>query len=425
MKVLFLARQLPAPADNGERIRTAALLTELARRVSVHLVAFEELPGAPRRGVATRATEGIPGLAGVTAVVRPSRSKRAAQIRALVGSRSYSMQMHVSSSFVDQARRVAAAFRPDVVHCDALQLADAALDLPGMMLRVIAPHNVESLLMRRMADTARSPLRRVLYAREAGHLERWERAQLQRFDVCATVSGEESGFYSSLGVETVTIPNGVAAHPPPPERCRLECGEGLRLLFVGSGDHEPNRVGLRWFVTDVLPRLELAVQPRLTVVGGHWEWLTHPQCDVVGRVPLVGPYYDRHHAAVVPLLSGGGSRLKVAEALAKGIPLVGTSFGLEGYRLQPGVHALIGDDREALVSEITRLDELLRTRVDEVQRMVTAGYAHVRGFFWAEIGRRLVETYQAALPRKGEVDHGDSAPTLAAAQTLPSQPLLG
>ena len=48
MRVLFLARQLPAPTDNGERIRTAALLTELTRRVSVHLVAFEQLPGAPQ-----------------------------------------------------------------------------------------------------------------------------------------------------------------------------------------------------------------------------------------------------------------------------------------------------------------------------------------------------------------------------------------
>ena len=349
-------------------------------------------------------------MAGITTVVTPSRSKRAAQLRALVSSSSYSMQMHVSASFVDQSQRAAATFRPDIVHCDALQLADAALALPPAMVRVIAPHNAESLLMRRMADTARSPLRHLLYARESRHLERWERARLQRFDLCATVSDEEAGLYSSLGVETVTIPNGVAAHAAPASRARLGPGEGLRLLFVGSGDYEPNRVGLRWFVTEVLSRLQLAVQPRLTVVGGHWEWLTHPQCDVVGHVPVVDPYYDRHHAALVPLLSGGGSRLKVAEALAKGIPLVGTSVGLEGYRLQPGVHALIGDDAEAFGSEITRLDALLRTRVDEVQRIAMAGYARAREFFWDEIGLRLVETYQAALTRKSGAGNGDSAP---------------
>jgi polysaccharide biosynthesis protein PslH len=410
MKVLFLARQFPAPADNGERIRTAALLTELTRRASVHLVAFEQLPGAPRRALGPAATECIPGVAGVTRVVTPSRSKRAAQLKALVSSSSYSMQMHVSASFVAQSKRAAATFRPDIVHCDALQLADAALALPAALVRVIAPHNAESLLMRRMADTARSPLRHLLYGREARHLERWERARLQKFDVCATVSDEEASLYSSLGVETVTIPNGVAAHAAPASRGRLEPEEGLRLLFVGSGDHEPNRVGLRWFVTDVLPRLRLAVQPSLTVVGGHWEWLTHPQCHVVGHVPVVDPYYDRHHAALVPLLSGGGSRLKVAEALAKGTPLVGTSVGLEGYRLQPGVHALIGDHAEALASEITRLDDLLRTRVDEVQRIVMAGYTRVREFFWDEIGLRLIETYQGALTRKSDAGNGESAP---------------
>jgi glycosyltransferase involved in cell wall biosynthesis len=120
----------------------------------------------------------------------------------------------------------------------------------------------------------------------------------------------------------------------------------------------------------------------------------------VGHVASLEKYYEDQHAAIVPLLAGGGSRLKVAEALAKGLPLVGTSIGLEGYPLEPGVHALIGDTPEAIASHIRWLDQALRNEPRAVDNLVTAGFGFVRQYFWEKIGSQMVEQYEEAVARR-------------------------
>lgn len=401
MRVLFLARQPPVPLDNGGRIRAQALAAELSAIARLHFIAFDGSVGSdlPCESEAT-VSAALPRAEAVTMVPRPKATKRRAQLQTWLGGNSYGLRLHTSRAMTRALADAMDKFKPDLVHCNSMLLGDFARIVPRSVVRTIAPENVESVLMRRIADTTDTQLRRSLYAREAKLLERWEAAHLARFDLCLGVSEQDARSFARMGANAVCVPNGVARHPTPRSVSALGDDEPLRLLFVGNGAWEPNRMGMRWFVDRVLPALRCRVPPNVTVVGADWGWLRHPLCTTVGRVPSLDTYYASHHVALVPLRSGGGSRLKVAEALAKGVPVLGTSVGLEGYPLEPGIHALFADAAKDFAAQIQLLDERFRHDPQAVDRQIAAGFRLVQQFFWDEIGARLADVYADAIARK-------------------------
>jgi glycosyltransferase involved in cell wall biosynthesis len=405
VRILFLARQPPVPLDSGGRIRTHGLASELSAVTCLHFLAFDAQPGTdlPRESEATVA-EALPDAEAVTLVPNPQVAKRRSQLQAMVGTRSYGFQQHTSRAMAETLLEVTGRFKPDLLHCDSLLLGNIALLAPASVVRAIAPHNVESVLMQRIADTTDTAVRRRLYTREAKLLRRWEAAHLADFDLCVGASEEDARWFAAMGVNAVCAPNGVARHPAPPPAVPLQADEPLKMLFVGNGAWEPNRIGIAWFVRDVLPALQCRVPPQLTLVGSDWEWVHHPLCTTVGHVASLDAYYASHHVALVPLLSGGGSRLKVAEALAKGLPLLGTTVGLEGYPLERGVQALFGDTPAEFVAHIQWLDEKLRADTGAIDRQIAAGFRLVQQFFWDEIGARMAEAYAASITRKRRQD---------------------
>lgn len=404
MRVLFLARQPPVPLDNGGRIRTHALAAELSAATHLHFLAFDAQPGSGLPSVSESVVAAaLPNAEAVTLVPHPRARKRRLQLQTALGGRSYGFQAHSSKPLAKRLSEVIGSFEPDLLHCDSLLLGDLARLAPAPVVRAIAPHNVESQLMTQLVATSEVWLRRMLYAREAELLQRWEATQLAKFDLCLGVSEEDTSYFAKLGANSVLVPNGVARHPTPSPVALLKQDEPLKMLFVGNGAWQPNRTGMAWFVKNVLPAIQCRVLPRLTVIGSDWDWLDHPLCEVVGHVPSLDVYYASHHVALVPLLSGGGSRLKVAEALAKGLPLVGTTIGLEGYSLQPGVHALIGDTPEEIVLQIRWLDEMFRIDAEAIDRQIAAGFRLIQQFFWDAIGRRMAEAYAEAVARKHAV----------------------
>jgi glycosyltransferase involved in cell wall biosynthesis len=401
MRVLFLARQPPVSLDNGSRIRTHALVSQLADAAAVHLLAFDTQPGStlPRQSVDS-VVRALPRLEAVTLVRPRVTSKRRMQIETLFGAGSYLFRQHRSAPMARALARVIDTFQPDLLHCDNLLLGEFARAVPPTVVTAIAPENVESHLMRRMAETTDSPLRRRLYAREGQLLKRWEDASLRNYDLCLAVSEDDAQHFAKLGANAVCIPNGVSPHPIPKPVVPLRDGEPMRLLFVGSGSYEPNRIGVAWFIDSVLPLLVSQMAVELTLVGSGWEEQNHAHCHIMGHVASLDAYYETHHAAIVPLRAGGGSRLKVAEAIAKGVPLVGTSVGLEGYPLDPGVHALVGDTPQDLATHLRWLCDALRGDSAAVDRQVAAAFGVIERFFWDEIGDRLITVYGEAIARK-------------------------
>lgn len=189
-----------------------------------------------------------------------------------------------------------------------------------------------------------------------------------------------------LGGNPVVVPNGLDL---PPIEATREKPRDL-LLFVGNLEYEPNLEAVRWWATDIWPRFQAQIP--LTVVGRGGEsalgsLADHPGLTVIGEVDDVGPYLARARAAIVPLLSGSGTRIKLLESLAWRCPVVTTSKGAEGIPVQDGRHVLLADNPLAFAMAIERVwaDAELRAR------LASFGRELARHYQWGDIGRQFAD----------------------------------
>jgi glycosyltransferase involved in cell wall biosynthesis len=263
---------------------------------------------------------------------------------------------------------------------------------------VLSLHNDEGLLKSRMAETAGDWPRRLIYRREAEALSAVQAAQVAQYDHAVAVSEVEAAALREHNPSVVVAPNGVDPFGQPDlsrfRRPRSD-RDPLRLLFVGSLNYEPNRQGLEWFVHEVAPLARQRLKIDVEVVGPGRRGPELPGVRYLGRVDNLDAAYARADAAVVPLLAGAGSRLKVVEALGRGVPLVATGIGAEGYDLADGEQAFIADTPAAMVERLALLDHSLRTDGRLVTSIVEEGYDVATEYFWPAIGERLSAQYEA------------------------------
>jgi glycosyltransferase involved in cell wall biosynthesis len=397
VKVLFVGAHPPLPLDNGGRLRTFHLLEELSHHAEVVLVTLDREPGSGMKPCPAEDIElALPGLREVHVVPPPPAHKRIRQLTSLASGHSYTEGMHRGPALVNAVRTGMSRFQPDLVHCDSLFCAHVhPSESAAEATWVLSMHNDEALLKERLAATAGEWLRRTLYRREAEALHALQGQYFSAFDhVLAVSDGERARFEGQGARSALTVPNGVPRLPgpagPPPEP---EPGEPLRLLFVGSLNYEPNAQGLEWFVREVAPRARERTHIDIEVVGPGRRGPELPGVRYLGPVDDLDPVYARAHAAVVPLRAGAGSRLKVLEALAHGVPLISTSLGVEGYDIHDGEQALVADDPAGLAERIFLLDASLRGDRRLAGALVDFGYDLARDYFWPEIGDDLAAAY--------------------------------
>jgi glycosyltransferase involved in cell wall biosynthesis len=178
------------------------------------------------------------------------------------------------------------------------------------------------------------------------------------------------------------------------------------ILFTGKMDYRPNIDAVLWFVRHVWPLiLQRIPAARFYIVGKHpapqiARLTTEPRVTVTGYVPEVLPYFGGSDVCVVPLRVGGGTRLKVLEAMAAGVPLVSTSLGAEGIGLVAGEHALIADSPQPFADAVLHLlghPALAGAMAASARKFVWARYD------WKEIAP-LLEPVYAAIPQQKAAD---------------------
>jgi glycosyltransferase involved in cell wall biosynthesis len=227
-----------------------------------------------------------------------------------------------------------------------------------------------------MAAAESRPLHRLLFGVQASFMERFERRVFSASQFVTAVSaGDAATIQSIKPQEIVVVANGVdgdAYRPPDVEP------SGRSLVFTGSMDWRPNQDAIRWFIDAVHPLLIQDGDYRLHVVGRQPpDWLRDrslvpPQVIVTGTVDDVRPYIAGASVYVVPLRIGGGSRLKILEALAMGRAVVSTTVGAEGLDLEPGVNILFEDTPPGFAAAINTLwrDEPRRRALGQAGRQV-------------------------------------------------------
>jgi polysaccharide biosynthesis protein PslH len=297
-----------------------------------------------------------------------------------------------------QIETLFARHKYDSLVCDFLFPAP---NVPDISRAVLFQHNVESIIWRRHVEEAGDPAKRNYFRLQARRMEAFERDICRRAGHIVAVSELDRATMRDLfGAGRISsVATGVDVEyfspPPSPE-------EKADLVFVGSMDWLPNIDAIQYFAAEILPLIHKQRPDCRVFVAGRrptpaLEDLARkePRISLTGTVPDVRPYLWGSTVSIVPLRIGGGTRLKIFEAIAAKLPVVSTSLGAEGLPLEDGLHIAIADTPELFAQRCLELLEQPERR----RKMVERAWELVAGRFSWDAVTRDFESALDAGPR--------------------------
>ena len=402
MRILLLTPQLPYPPYQGTAMRNYGLLKGLARRHQVHLLSFlapnDSLSAAEPLRVLLESFDTVP---------QPSRSSLQ-RIQSLMTSPLPDMAHRLASPDLrSMLARVLEAHTFDVVQFEGIEMIpylDVLLKLPraeGRPLLVFDDHNAEYVLQQRVFEADIRLPRRWPGAAYSfvqwRRLRRYEAWACQQADIVVAVSEPDRRALARIAarVQVDVVPNGIdleayASYRAPEGFLPLHS-----LVFTGKMDFRPNVDAVLWFADHVFPIIRASVpDAQFYVVGQR----PHDRLDrlrggpgitVTGWVPETRPYIASADVYVIPLRSGGGTRLKVLEAMAMGRPIVSTTMGCDGFPVLSGREVLLADDPQSFAQQVLGL-------LADPERGTSLARSAVRfaaAYDWSQILPRLESAY--------------------------------
>jgi sugar transferase (PEP-CTERM/EpsH1 system associated) len=356
------------PANTGGRVRSLQIVSALSRRHRVTLVTThgsgDDPDGLARRLPNCHQVQSFPfavakkGDAGFPLTVA----------RSWLSNDPADLWKWRVSEVRDLVSRLIADRTADICIADFL-FAAANVPMRRRVPVVLFEHNVEYLIWQRLSQLETHPLRRALFELEWRKLRRRERAICRRANLTIAVSDEDRDRLLALAPEAqvTSIPTGVDTNYFAPTSGPEIPG---RLVFTGSMDWQPNEDAVTHFADAILPRIR-AELPTISfaIVGRRPSARVKALAEragivITGTVDDVRPYIGEAAVYVVPLRAGGGTRLKIFEALAMQKAVVSTSVGAEGLALTPGKNVIAADDPDTFAREvISLLNDPIRRRL--------------------------------------------------------------
>jgi glycosyltransferase involved in cell wall biosynthesis len=392
LRVVLVDEELPYPANSGKRIRTLNLTLRLAKRHRLTYVCHRNQDAQEaRRAAAFLAEHGVATVVVERAVPRKSGAGFWLRLAGnLLSPLPYSVVTHTSRHLRRALARLAAGTPVDLWHCE---WTPYAASLEGMAApRLVVAHNVESVIWQRYAETERGLLRGWYIRRQWRKWQRYEGEALRAVERTVAVSDVDAArLRDEFGVRRIdVVENGVDTQYFRPQDVRREPG---RLLFLGSLDWRPNLDGVGLLLDRIFPALRARVpEARLCLVGRNPPaWLARRAADEPGvelhaNVPDVRPYLAACGLMVVPLRVGGGSRLKILEALACGTPVVSTRVGAEGLCLEAGRDLTVAEGPRDLTAA---LEAAIRSPAAAQEQAQRGRQAVLRRYDWDVLAERL------------------------------------
>jgi len=375
MKILWVKAGGLVPLDVGGKIRSYQIIRELSRKHDVTLFTF--YPAQP--------DDGHPKL-------RQMLSKVVCVPLELPASRSLGgLTDYVARAFSSHPYTMAKYYRPEVFRCFNQLLHSETYDVwlcdfiyPAGIIpwdlpfpKVLFAHNVEAQVWQRYYQVTRNPLWRLVTWREYRAMARAERFYVQQADHLLTVSEPDRRFFSQYldPCKITVIPTGVDLDYFQPSQGAEKTNS---LVFTGSMDWLPNDDGICYFLNEVLPLIRCHIpEVKLCIAGRNpstnVKALAMQTCvEVTGRVQDIRPYVREAAVYIVPLRVGGGTRLKIFEAMSMGKAIVSTSIGAEGLPVKNGENIIIQDDPEQFALSVARLlrDPAARARLGRAARQM-------------------------------------------------------
>jgi glycosyltransferase involved in cell wall biosynthesis len=409
MKILWVKTGKLIPVDSGGQIRSYNILRRLAGRHQVTFLSYyvgrrdktyeseicEHLPGAKVVYTATR---------DATTLERNLLYLRRLPLRAPFGVTKFlSRETQVLlSHWLNEGLF-------DVAVCDFL---GPTLNFPWKSATPVAlfQHNVESVLWRRHAEHETNPIKRIALKLEAAKMLHYERAAVARFDHVIAVSENDRDLMKAMTDQAriSVVPTGVDLR-----QYQDAAGEGATepvVMFLGSMDWEANIDGVTYFCRNIWPRVKRAApEARFRIVGRNpgprVKQLASDDIEVTGRVESVTDHLRQASVFVVPLRIGGGTRLKIYEAMAMRKAVVSTTVGAEGLDVTHDRDILLADDPQTFADSVI---ELLRDRPRRMILEAAAGAKAAR-YDWSIVTDRFEESLAQTI-RDARIASGTSRP---------------
>ncbi|MEO8456420.1 MAG: glycosyltransferase family 4 protein [Chloroflexota bacterium] len=387
---------MPYPADSGGAIKTLSVIEHLRKTHDVRLIAFSRTPLTPEQERWAKEDD-------VRTVVLDKKRGALSLVRSYISRVPMSIERNHSS---EMEKMVAESIRegsPDIIFVDGWLMAQY---LPGDYtgLRMLHEHNAEHEMWERQAELESGP-RKPLAAREAARVKKYEADLLARFDVIFAVSEEDCASLRELGGD----PKRIRLLPNIPDRALLDAPAPAfdttqpLVLYLATLSWQPNIEGVQRFVSTVFPLVRRRyAEARLIVAGrGASDALrkrvqSTEGAEFVGEIDDPESLYEAARVFVDATTSGGGTRLKVLNALARGVPVVATSQAAAGLDIVAGEHLIVARNDQAMAEAIAHLMR------DPVRWKILSqnGRALIRARYVSEVAFRALDQALNSTPAR-------------------------
>jgi glycosyltransferase involved in cell wall biosynthesis len=399
MRVLYLSTWFPYPPDNGAKLRVYHLLRGLAAQHAVSLLSFAWDTARPEDAAELKSW---------------CRQVRTVPIDPFEASRGSSLQAFLSpiplfarplAAMAGPAREALAEGGFDAVVSSTLAMSAYALQAPQSMARVLEEHNSLTRWMHERYESARPGLQRTRCWFAWLKSRSFEARRFREFDLVTMVSDQDrqvaQELLGSQNGQVQVVPNGVDCSY---NRPGMATPQPDRLVFNGSLTYSANYDAMQWFLAEIYPRIRAQILGVTLSITGSTKGVDtaglalDPSVQLTGFVDDVRLPVAEAAVCVVPIRQGGGTRLKILEAMALGTPVVATAKAAEGLSAQNGVHLLLADDPEAFAKHAIALlsnPELREHLIVNARRLVE------RCYDWDQIGRRFVDLVEVTVSPEG------------------------
>jgi sugar transferase (PEP-CTERM/EpsH1 system associated) len=417
VKILWLNAGLLLPLDKGGKLRTWHLMRHLAARHDITYLSFTDPSQTEEHRIGMcdvcQRLETVPRTDAAKGTLR----FYAGAARYVVDSVPYAVAKYRSADYARRVQELLQSNRFDAVVCDFLPpLVNMPRELPCPA--ILFTHNVEAEIWRRHAETATNPVARQLLGQQWQRMLRFEREALARFDLVLAVSEADRDTFERLYPGALRAPVHVVQTGVDTQYFRPASATPARrahLVFTGSMDWLPNEDAMLYFVRDILP-LVRQEEPgaTLSIIGraptpAVRKLAEQHGIEVTGSVDDVRPHVAAGSVYIVPLRIGGGTRLKIFEAMGMAKAVVSTTIGAEGLPVTDGADIVIADEPAAFAAAVVRLirDDAARTRIEDAARRLV-----VERYDWSAVA----QDFEDALAHVTDVDSfvpstdGDSVP---------------
>jgi len=397
MNVLFLAPRLPWPLDTGGRLRTFNLFKQLSKIARMHMVSFSF---ESRDEEWKKEIEKL----GVRVTLVPAQESSSFQRAWNIAFKPlpHSIVKYQIPVMKQTLEDLTKSEHFDAIHIDHIHMAyynDCFKGIPCFL----DAHNVEYKIWERCGEVEPMLIKKLLYYQQSSKMKIYEAIKTKEFKGVFTCSADDKKILSEItpgDVPIYVIPNGVDTEFNSPDPAQGS-NEEEAIVFTGSMNWLPNEDAITFFCSQILPLIwQKKESVKFYVVGKHPSPMIKdlarrdPRVIITGRVDDVRPYIRRARVSIVPLRIGGGTRLKILEAMALSQAIVSTSIGAEGIEYTDGKNILVGDSPRDFADKVLALlnDPQKSKKIGmEGRKFVCEKYD------WNIIGQKLKTIYEGSI----------------------------